>query len=215
MPDFAYWLRTKANPDPATGALRAFADARADWPWWADRLKDYVAVIQTANPENKDDLISTVSVNYGRWESEQGLPGGMLSNLGRNIATLFLALFGTIVGAAILYGLFISQDFFRLMADFSQARGLITFLFAFSTIAIILLVAISTFWMPKDEVPVRFEKAKDLLTIIIGVLGTILGFYFGSLAAPERQPASLPNLQAAPTSMIPEARQSGAGEAGR
>ena len=64
-----------------------------------------------------------------------------------------------------------------------QARGLITFLFAFATIAIMLLVAITTFWMPKDDVQVRFEKAKDLLTILIAVIGTILGFYFGTLAA--------------------------------
>jgi hypothetical protein len=62
-----------------------------------------------------------------------------------------------------------------------------------------LLIAITTFWMPKDDVQVRFEKAKDLLTIVIGVLGTILGFYFGSLAGPDHQAAPAPNVeQAAP-----------------
>jgi hypothetical protein len=75
------------------------------------------------------------------------------------------------------------------MAKIDQARGLITFLFAFATIAIIILIAITTFWMPKDEFQARFDKAKDLLTILIGVLGTILGFYFGSLAAPQGSPS--------------------------
>jgi len=35
------------------------------------------------------------------------------------------------------------------------------------------------------EVDNRFNRAKELLTIIIGVLGTILGFYYGSLTGGE------------------------------
>jgi len=187
MPDFAYWLRTRPNPDPDTAALLAFADPRSDWPWWTDRLADYIAIIQAANPPNKDVLITALGINYGRWGSERTQSQGMLPKIGDHLGTFFLALFGLIVAIAICYGLFINQNFFKLMADIGQARGLITFLFAFSTIAIILLVAITTFWMPKEDVQIRFEKAKDLLTIVIGVLGTILGFYFGSLTVSERQ----------------------------
>jgi hypothetical protein len=209
MPEFAHWLRARANPDPDTVALRAFADPRSDWPWWTDSLGDYVAIIQSANPANRDALISALSVNYGRWEAERTRSGGILSDFARHLGTLFLALFGVIVAAAIFYGLFINQNFFRLMADVGQARGLITFLFAFSTIAIILLVAITTFWMPKEDVQIRFEKAKDLLTIIIGVLGTILGFYFGSLTVSDRQAAPATNAPAAATSH----GEAGAGEA--
>jgi hypothetical protein len=204
MTDFASWLRAQANPDPDTAALRAFADPRADWPWWTNTLNDYVGVIQAANPPNKDNLVSAVSVNYGRWETGQARPGGFLGTLASHLGALLLALFGLVVAVAIFYGLFFNPKFFELMAQVNQARGLITFLFAFATIAIILLVAITTFWMPKDEVQIRFEKAKDLLTILIGVMGTILGFYFGtvssspsaptppasSLSAPADQPAA-------------------------
>jgi hypothetical protein len=191
MPEFAHWLRvTTRSSDPDTAALQAFANPRSDWPWWTDRLGDYVAVIQAADPVNKDALITSLGENYGRWQAERMQPAA--SWLAPHLGALFLALFGLIVGAAIIYGLFINQNFFRLMADINQARGLITFLFAFSTIAIILLVAITTFWMPKEDVQTRFEKAKDLLTIIIGVLGTILGFYFGSLASSDRQATSTP-----------------------
>jgi hypothetical protein len=209
MPDFACWLRTRAHLDPDTEALRAFADPRSDWPWWTDRLSDYVAIIQTANPANKDALIAALGVNYGRWESERQQPQGLIPRVASHLGTLFLALFGVILAVAIFYGLFINQNFFKLMADIGQARGLITFLFAFSTIAIILLVAITTFWMPTEDVQIRFEKAKDLLTIVIGVLGTILGFYFGSLAVSDRQAASPPTTVQAPAAPA----QSGPGAA--
>jgi hypothetical protein len=181
MSDFAFWLRAQTNPDQDTAALRAFADQRADWPWWTNNLGDYISVIQAANPPNKDNLISTAGMNYGRWSAVQTQSQGLLASLSRNIGALFLALFGIIVAAAIFDGLFLNPAFFGLMAQVNQARGLITFLFAFATIAITLLVAITTFWMPKDEVQLRFEKAKDLLTILIGVMGTILGFYFGTI----------------------------------
>ena len=53
-------------------------------------------------------------------------------------------------------------------------------MFSFATIGIIVLVAISVLWMEKSEVEGRFERAKDLITILVGVLGTIIGFYFGT-----------------------------------
>ncbi len=58
-------------------------------------------------------------------------------------------------------------------------------MFAFSTILIVVLIAIALFWMEKPEVEDRFNRAKELLTIIIGILGTILGFYYGSLTGGE------------------------------
>jgi hypothetical protein len=193
MPDFSYWLRTRTNPDPDTAALQAFANPRADWPWWTDRLGDYVAVINTATPPNRDALITALADNYGRWQAEQTTD--RRSWIVRNLGTLFLALFGIIVAFAIFYGLFFRPQFFNTMADFNHARGLITFLFSFGTIAVIILIAITTFWMPKEDVQVRFDKAKDLLTMIIGVLGTILGFYFGSLNASDHQAAQTPNTE--------------------
>jgi hypothetical protein len=193
MPAFSYWLRTRINPDADTAALQAFANPRADWPWWTDRLSDYVAAINTANPTNRDALITALADSYGRCEAEQTQDGR--SWIVRHLGTLFLALFGIIVAIAIFYGLFFKTDFFNTMADINHARGLITFLFAFATIAVIILVAITTFWMPRDDINVRFEKAKDLLTMIIGVLGTILGFYFGSLNAPDHQAGSTPSTE--------------------
>ena len=196
---FSSWLRAQADPDPDTAALRAFADPRADWPWWTNSLSDYVGVIQVANPPNKDNLVSAVSVNYGRWQTGQARPGGLLVTLASHLGALLLALFGLVVAVAIFYGLFFNPRFFELMAQVNQARGLITFLFAFATIAIILLVAITTFWMPKDEVQVRFEKAKDLLTILIGESwARFFGLFFGTVV-PTRQPRRQPILRFTPS----------------
>lgn len=95
-----------------------------------------------------------------------------------------MAVFGIIVAIVIAIGVF-NGTFLTSLSRPEQARGLITFLFAFSTTGVILLIAITTFWMEKEEVLARFEKAKDLLTVIIGVLGTILGFYFGSITGTD------------------------------
>jgi len=38
--------------------------------------------------------------------------------------------------------------------------------------------------MDKTQLGDRFDKAKDVLTLMIGIFGTILGFYYGSLANP-------------------------------
>jgi hypothetical protein len=42
-----------------------------------------------------------------------------------------------------------------------------------------------------EELEERFARAKDLLTVVIGILGTILGFYFGSISEGENRANAL------------------------
>jgi hypothetical protein len=117
-------------------------------------------------------------------------------------------LFGLIVAGVLISGVFWhGSAFIASIAKADQARGLITFLFSFTTIALFVLIAITTFWMEKDEVEARFAKAKDLLTLMIGIFGTILGFYFGSLTnsqAPSNQSElSLTNFGASSVAVAP------------
>jgi hypothetical protein len=90
-----------------------------------------------------------------------------------------------------------------LLAKVEQVRGLITFLFAFSTTSVIILIAIAIFFLKdSDEVKERYVHAKDLLTVVIGVLGTILGFYFGS-AATDTSAVAIANLAASASTAKP------------
>jgi hypothetical protein len=72
------------------------------------------------------------------------------------------------------------------------ARVLITFLVAVATIAIAFLAILTAMLLREYEK--RFALAKEVLTILVGILGTIVGFYFGTAkidsANGERPPAN-------------------------
>ncbi len=63
------------------------------------------------------------------------------------------------------------------------ARGLITFLIAIGTIAIAVILTLASIIMEADNEEIlkeRLSKGKEILTVLVGVLGTIVGFYFAS-----------------------------------
>jgi hypothetical protein len=64
-------------------------------------------------------------------------------------------------------------------------RGFITFIIAIATIAIAVILVIAAFLATNGisgsaDFKTRFDMAKGVLTTLIGILGTIVGFYFGS-----------------------------------
>lgn len=83
------------------------------------------------------------------------------------------------------------------------ARGLITFLIAIVTIAIAIILTLYVAMSNAAEATVkeRFAMGKEVLTVLVGILGTIVGFYFGanqsapaaSSAAIQIAPATLPS----------------------
>jgi hypothetical protein len=69
------------------------------------------------------------------------------------------------------------------LSSVSGARGLITFLIAIGTIAIAVILTLASVIMEADdseELKERLSKGKEILTVLVGVLGTIVGFYFAS-----------------------------------
>jgi IPT/TIG domain-containing protein len=62
------------------------------------------------------------------------------------------------------------------------ARGLITLLFAVGTIAIALILTFTAVFQNDPGSKERFERGKEILSVLIGIFGTIIGFYFGSSA---------------------------------
>lgn len=83
---------------------------------------------------------------------------------------------------AILWALYQKGGgFLSSLQDIPVARGLITFLIAITTMGIAIMLAYSTLFgqaAPCDDK--TFDRGKQLLSVLIGLLGTIVGFYFGS-----------------------------------
>lgn len=83
------------------------------------------------------------------------------------------------------------------MARVEFARGLITYLFAVVTIgtAVVLVVSALT-GTESDAHKERFQRGKEILSLLLGVFGTIVGFYFGSEVARGQNQVSV--IQVAP-----------------
>lgn len=73
------------------------------------------------------------------------------------------------------------------LSDGEYARGLITYLFAVGTILAFVVLILAAFVAKgdKEERDDRFSNAKEIFSLLIGIFGTIIGFYFGSVSAQE------------------------------
>lgn len=110
------------------------------------------------------------------------------------IPTITFAGIGLVVLSIIIFGISGSGGFLTNLANKEVARGLITFLIAITTIGLALILSLSTIMIKEsDDADKRFDRGKQVLMTLIGVLGTIVGFYFGSeIRSPEEQnPAAL------------------------
>ena len=179
MADFAVWLKNQsAAQNPDLQSLQEFATTQAAmWPYGSNDAGDYVAVITGNAPDaDRNGLLTALARYYADWKATQDKPG-FWSRLAAaaitNLSSVMLAIFGVLATVIIVYGIF-HGGFLTSLAQPAQARGFITFLFAFSTIAIFLLIAIATYWMEKEEVAARFDKAKDLLRLWLAFLARSL-----------------------------------------
>jgi hypothetical protein len=180
MVSFGAWIKASSKTD--TKVLRDFAATKPGWPVDTDDFGKYAEFIvqNETDQANRNELLSSLAREFNSWRP---LARSWSDVILDNVGLTFLGLFGVIVAGVLVWGIFWhGSSFITLIANVDQARGLITFLFSLTTIALFILIAITTFWMEKEDVEARFNKAKDLLTIMIGIFGTILGFYFGSLA---------------------------------
>jgi hypothetical protein len=67
------------------------------------------------------------------------------------------------------------------MSDITFARGLITYLFTTVTVSTAVVLIVSALTAGGDEVhDKQFQRGKEVLSLLLGVFGTIVGFYFGS-----------------------------------
>ena len=132
-------------------------------------------------------------------EPQPDANGGEKQRL-RNILTNLLATVTSLAGissiAVILSMLFVyiyagtSKDTMGI-ASIEYARGMITLLFAVGTVVIALLLTLSAIFPSNensdDKAKQRFDRGKEVLSLLIGILGTIIGFYFGSISQKAEQ----------------------------
>lgn len=91
----------------------------------------------------------------------------------------FLAAVGLIFVILLYRNLGVQRD----LADAATARGMITFVVSLVTVAIGLILVLAAFLGGGKDIEKRFAFGKDVFTILVGVLGTIMGFYYGQEAA--------------------------------
>jgi hypothetical protein len=102
---------------------------------------------------------------------------------------------GVGLGAVIMWGLFSPSSIVRQLGNADLARGVITFIFAIGTIGIALLVTLGALIGDHDDT--KLGRAKEVLTVLIGIFGTILGFYFGTAANANSQKVEIAEIKIA------------------
>ena len=94
-----------------------------------------------------------------------------------------LALLGSVfvfIGAAI-FGW--DHGVLNSMAKPDFARGLITYLFSVVTVGTAVVLVVSALTKDGDAADLTFQRGKDIFALMLGVFGTMIGFYFGSEVA--------------------------------
>lgn len=93
------------------------------------------------------------------------------------IASLF-GLIGLVVLGMILSSVN-SHSALNLLKDVDVARGLITFVIAIGTVTIAIVLTLSAIISTNENIIDRLRAGREILTALLAVLGTIVGFYFG------------------------------------
>jgi len=193
---FKEWLESKREEiEEAEDLIKKMAQEKISWPSEIKKKEELTKVIikSEANDTVKTNLTAHVDNLWAEYEKKTAVAiqkkpsgSGPIKLLPDALAThaQFLGLAGIAILLLVLIfvALFGKNEFLHNLSNVEFARGLITFLFALGTIGIALIITFSVFTSerPLDESKERFYRGKEILTILIGILGTIVGFYFGS-----------------------------------
>lgn len=92
----------------------------------------------------------------------------------------YLAIGAIILGAMTIIGVFLgSPDKLASLSDTALTRGFITFIFTIGTISLFLVITASTVFDSRSQPEDKYNRAKTILSMLIGIFGTVLGYYFG------------------------------------
>lgn len=159
-----------------------------------DNLKDDIYELRLLVNESSSSLIGVLDSTWIDWKQNKTTCCWEEKLKSKFNADTFAKslLFVSVIGASFILLIIMNRIFVLdsgLLVQLSatnSARGLITFLFAFGTIIISLILVLTTvFSRPGNESEFkyrkeRFTQAKEILALLLGILGTIVGFYFGT-----------------------------------
>jgi hypothetical protein len=159
---------------------------------------DYVIRIETLDGNYQDESNETFTI----LEAKKLEDNGALKKIGEwsgYILTALLSIIGIGFLAVMVWQLH-SGSLFQQLSKPELVRGFITFLIAFGTIAIAIVLVIAAFAASngKSETTTlkdRFGMGKEVLMVLIGILGTIVGFYFGAAEKAPSQELKPPAIE--------------------
>ncbi len=104
----------------------------------------------------------------------------------------------TLVLVAVMTVALANPAFRASIADVDVARGMITFMIATLAIGVVTAIIVSLMVFEKDDLP-RLDTAKDVLSSLFAILGTIMGFYYGASTSGDKNSTAetIPPLQVA------------------
>ncbi|MDO9709046.1 hypothetical protein [Paracraurococcus lichenis] len=188
---FGLWLWKHRNANDDTRLLYAAADRLGPtWPMLSGEQADYEAMLGAATPQA--DLPAALQALRNAWPLYEASPrteNPLASARGRSLMDYIFDVRSWLGGLCVLLFLFVYLNFnTSLLTDLSNpavSRGVITFLVAIATVGIAVIVVVNSLLGTgsKEDMAERFRQGKDVLTVLIGVLGTIVGFYFAQTPA--------------------------------
>jgi len=103
-----------------------------------------------------------------------------------------------LAGMVLIAQMLVGQGSAHDVRDIEYARGFITVLFGVGTIGVAIVVALSGVFLTDDKAKERFDRGKEVLSLLLGIFGTIVGFYYGTKQSESTKPtATLTRPQAA------------------
>jgi hypothetical protein len=130
---------------------------------------------------------------------------GMLANPIVFIAVLVVLSVILLIGSAVIG---VDKVVLTGMARSEFARGLITYLFAVVTIGTAVVLVLSALLSSGDEVSEkRFQHGKEILSLLLGLFGTMVGFYFGAETASSKDQTAV--FRMSPADVSPQTSEVG------
>jgi hypothetical protein len=119
----------------------------------------------------------TVPINMSAADEDSPRKRGKWFYVSQDVLQILSLIALAVLFAVIIYKA-VESEGFNLATD-DAARGLITFLVAVVTVGIALILVLAAILGSGGDLEKRLGFGKEVFAILIGVLGTIMGFYYG------------------------------------